>query len=592
VKPTTLIVIFLCVILWSGVLPADQKPAGKDHTAWWVWTHGDYTKTEGKNDSRVNRAFDVFQKVIHVADKTSSRLPKLVIVNTKLGLDVRCLDDGGVIINPKILDICYNEVESKIGDSRLAFMLGHELAHLSNDDDFLKKVAKEAGDIGDKQIGELAADIKGAMTAAMAGFDIHEIFRKRNNFLHLWSQISNTPYVVPKGNHPSLAKRVTFVRRQMEKVYKYSQLFHAGLILYHVGSFLDASSTFREFAKEYPSREVFNNIGACYLRLALDRIRTDYFDDFYLFRFCTAINYTTSAESLLPRGVTDYLKDEDIAGYLDNAERYLKLAVDRDKQNATCRYNLATVLILKREYARAQAICDEVLKLNPLDLSALNNKIVSFYHYGKSENLDTTQKCVTDLMNALKANSRHPELNYNLASLKEILNRKTGAKYYWKKYLAIPNLPHDNFYIYAFNKLHGKRPPDPAPFPKPKNLPRSPAGIDLGAEPQDLPKAWQDQRPQSFKVGKGEDHDRWYIDLKVIRHNNLRLLILDDMVEFIEQTLPKDTPTTPNQLLKNLGPPQRTIPFKTGRFNVYNHMGFTFTEINGKTHTYIWYEPH
>lgn len=590
-----MVVVLICLTLGSGVLPAVNKITGKKHAEWWVWTYRDYAKAGGEKDPRVRRAFNVFDKVLQFADKNSNFPPRLFFVNKKKGLEARSLkEDSSVIFNPIALDMCYNGFNLKIGDARLAFVLGHELAHLTNSPDFIERIGKDLKNIEKKFHEELAADIQGAMLAAMAGYDIRDVFEGENNIFHALARHTHISYSAPPQNdtHPRFPIRLEAVRRKMRHVFKYSELYHAGLILYHVGSFLDASSTFREFAKEYPSREAFNNIGSCYLRLALDRIRTDYLDDFYMFRFCTAVDYTTAAESLLPRGLTDYLKDEDIANYLDNAEDYLKQATIRDNRDPVCRYNLSTVLILKREYARAQAICDEVLKLYPDDLSALNNKIVSFYHYGKSENLDTTQKCVTDLIAALKTNPRHPELNYNLASLKDILNRKTGAKHYWKKYLAIPNLPRDNFYIYAFDKLHGKRPPDPATFPKPKNLPRPPAKIHLGAEPQDLPKAWQDQRPQSFKVGKGEDHDRWYIDLKVLRHNNLRLLILDDMVEFIEQTLPTDTPITPKQLLKNLGPPQRTIPFPNGRFNVYNHLGFTFTETEGKSHTYIWYEPH
>ncbi len=593
-KLKNLIVALCCAVLFAGLLSAAKQPDGKQNAAWWVWTHGDYTKTNGKNDPRVEHAFKVFDNIRQVADKKADRLPKMYIVTTRLGLNARCLDDGGVIINPKILDICYNGVGLEIGDARLAFMLGHELAHISNDEDFIMRVGKDLKNIEDKYRVELAADIKGAQYAAMASYDIHEIFRKQNNFLHAWSQHTGVSYSsFPKDKkHPSSNMRVETVRRMMQNVFKYSELYHAGLILFHVGSFLDASSTFREFAKEYPSREAFNNIGSCYLRLALDRIRSDYFDDFYRFRLATAIDYTTTAESLEPRGLPDYLKDEDIAGYLDNAERNFQQAVTRDKLDPTCRTNLSAVLILKREYARAQATCDEVLKLHPKDPAALNNKLVSFYYYGKAENLDTTQKCVSELIAALKTYPHHPELNYNLASLKTILNRKTGAKHFWQKYIAIPNLPYDNFYIYAYNKLNNKRPPAVPPFPKPNYLPRPPAGIDLGAEPQDLPKAWQDQRPQSFKVGQGEEKDRWYIDLKVLRHQNLRLIVMDDMVEFIEQTLPSDTPITPTQLLKNLGPPQRTIPFKNGRFNVYNHLGFTFTEKAGKVHSHIWYEPH
>jgi len=42
------------------------------------------------------------------------------------------LPDGYIIIASQTLDICYKNVSKEIGDTRIAFILGHELAHLAN----------------------------------------------------------------------------------------------------------------------------------------------------------------------------------------------------------------------------------------------------------------------------------------------------------------------------------------------------------------------------------------------------------------------------------------------------------------------------
>ncbi|KPA10820.1 hypothetical protein MHK_008977 [Candidatus Magnetomorum sp. HK-1] len=42
--------------------------------------------------------------------------------------------DGTVVISTGVIDLCYLDVTPKVGDGRLAFILGHELAHLSNND--------------------------------------------------------------------------------------------------------------------------------------------------------------------------------------------------------------------------------------------------------------------------------------------------------------------------------------------------------------------------------------------------------------------------------------------------------------------------
>lgn len=109
--------------------------SNKDHTSWWLYNYGDYTRTQkGKSDPRVKQALNVFKLVENAADKTAGRIPRLYFINTRLGPYTMALPDGGIIINPLILDICYANSNKEVGDSRLAFIIGHQLASFANKD--------------------------------------------------------------------------------------------------------------------------------------------------------------------------------------------------------------------------------------------------------------------------------------------------------------------------------------------------------------------------------------------------------------------------------------------------------------------------
>jgi len=466
----------------------------KDNISWWLYNHGDYTKTEGKNDPNVKRALKVFERVENAADKTGKRPPRLFIIKTRRKLYAQALPDGGIIITPTTLDICYKNVTCKEGDRRLAFILGHELAHLANDDFMhweaftameehsdkhtqhqLKKTFK----LPERKTKELMADEKGTLYAAMAGYDIGGLFGKKNNFLYYWAWQTGIDYLKDDIYHPAMDERVKFVCAQLLDVVEKLDLFRAGVLLYQVENYHDAIAAFREFAKVYPAREVLNNTGACHLNLALHHIYLKFKEEYYRFRLSTAVDYTTTAEGFSPRGEGDYSKDKEISRHLKKAEGYFRRAAARDQHDRACRYNLAAALILKKEFAEALAVCNKILKIDSQDINALNNKSIAFYYYGKEEDLDTTQKAILVLEKAHRLKPDNFEVLYNLAALKQERKRMAGAKVYWEKYLKLPTTPKDNFYKYVSEKLKESK---GIPPPKPKEkaeTPTMPDGISL-----------------------------------------------------------------------------------------------------------------
>ncbi|MCP4156306.1 MAG: hypothetical protein GY757_51815, partial [bacterium] len=471
----------------------------KEHAQWWVYNYGDYTKTiKGKADPRVKSAFQVFERLKRSTSMTGTRM---FIINKKGEPYALSLAGNSIIIGKNTLDICYTEVGKEEGNLRMAFILGHEIAHLTNGD-FKHRDAylalEEYGDRNARKIlkkdfkrpenrkKEYLADKTGALYAAMAGYDTGKLFGEINNFLRHYAAQKGMGYAYDaQTRHPSFLKRVQFIRMQLKSVVNEIELFKAGVLLLQVENHHDAAAAFLEFAKKYPAREVYNNVGASYFNLAMRQIYLKYSENYYKFRLSTAIDYTTTAKALTPRSGMDYLRDKDIAGYLETAEEYFRKALTKGPQHRPTRCNLAALLIIKKEYSRAQAECDVILKNNPRNIDAMNNKAIAFYYYGKEVGLDTTQKAIQILENAHRLAPGNYEVLYNLAMFKKARERFAGARSSWEKYLKLKRVPWDHYYTYVCKKL--KRQPTQETIgnlnPEKDSVkpPQAPEGIEPGA---------------------------------------------------------------------------------------------------------------
>lgn len=582
-----------------------------DYTSWWMDIFGDYKKTEGKNDPRVKWAEAVFDRVRNVADRAKPDLPRLFIINSQKGIYAVALPDGGIVINRKTLDICYSGAGKETGNRRMAFVLGHELAHMANND-FIHKEAFQAlekwgntkavkelkkyfyppgkeRETGEIKKRELLADRMGAFYAAMAGYDVGGLFFEKDNFLTQWAGQTGIGMLYDDaGRHPSLEERLVFLRTQLKEVPHHLELFNAGVLLLQVGSYHDAAAAFREFSKHYPAREVYNNIGVCYLNLALRHLSLKSGEDYFRFRLSTVIDNSTSAETFhTTRG--EYLKDKDFCMYIGKAEDFLRRAAAVDKYDRACRYNLSAVLILKREYAEAQALCNKILENDPTDVFALNNKAVAFYYYGKEEGLDTAQKAIQLLETAHKLNARCFEVLYNLASLKQERKSLASAKICWEKYLNLSTTPRDNFYNYIYKKWAEpsiREESKSSEFPGVVGVPQIPGGIKLGDAFAPTREKLGQGNSRSYKLGNEEtgDGDNWFLSLQVVVRDNIRVVALDGTVEVVEW---EQSPAEPIPVvLKRYGLPSKVVRHSTGSFYIYEREGFSIKEVNGKAHSY------
>jgi tetratricopeptide (TPR) repeat protein len=600
------ILFFLLLFSVIGTLYSQQR----DYTAKWLYDYGNYTKTGGKNDPRVKWAFEVFERVKGVADKAEARFPRLWIIDSRSHIYARSVPDGGIIIDLSTLDICFRGVSREEGNLRLAFILGHELAHLANKDYIHHEAFAALQENGNQNAQEaliryfklsdpekrkafrereLLADQKGVLYASMAGYDVGKLFWNDNNFFTYWAQQTGVGMFYDESpRHPSMIKRLQFIRPQLQTVVKRLELFRAGVLLFQIENYHDAAAAFQEFAKFYPAREVLNNLGACYLNLALHQLHLYFGDDYYRFRLSTAIDYATTAIKMRKRGEGDYLKkDKDIAGYINRAVQYFRQAVEKDHLHRASHCNLAAALILQKEYAGALAVCKTLLKRYPRDVNALNNQAVAFYYHGKEEDLDTAEKALRILETALQSEPGNFEVLYNLASIKESRKRMAGAKKDWEKYLKLKTVPMDNFYIYIYKKFKGAEPSTLTAAVEP---PKIPGGIRLGDSFSSIEKKWGKKYSRGYKLG-AEDKDvsnGWAIDLQVIVKNNVRVVAVGGTIEIIEQELSQVDSIS--KVINKFGMPQKLVHHTGGNFYVYKDRSFAVKEVSERAYSYIWFE--
>jgi tetratricopeptide (TPR) repeat protein len=604
-------VILLLLILLVGQLFGSNR----DYTQWWLFEYGDYERTIGTDDYRVEWAREVFERVKNASEKNDERPPRLFFIKSGAGPYAMALPDGGIIVHPGTLDICYDGCERTEGDRRIAFILGHELAHLANKDYIHREVYLALESHGDNKVRkellkyfevprsekektfktrEFIADQKGVLFADMAGYDVSRLFRKNDNFLKYWANQVGIKYAYDEKKHPSMEKRVKNIRVQLSKVIAHIELFRAGVLLYQIGSYHDSASVFREFSKVYPSREVFNNIGTCYLCLALKHLALKYADDYYRFKISSVVDIDTPAEKLHLRGELDYLRDKEIIRYLKNAEKNFQAAVSRDKQDLTSRYNLAAALIFKKDFAGAQKVCNELLKKDPKDVNALNNKAVAFYYYGKEENLETVERAVQLLKDAHRLAPGNSEVLYNLASIKQERKRMAGARNAWEKYLKLPKVWGDGYCIHVYEKLRGK---SPAQHRKNQEragagesrVPEMPGGIELRQEFLEIKKQWGENNIWEYNLGyegSGEQREL-FLSLQVAVKGRIRVVALEGTVELVEEVRPAESIL---EILKKYGPPKNIVRHTHGNFYVYPERGFSIKERDGEVHSYTWFE--
>jgi tetratricopeptide (TPR) repeat protein len=577
------IIFFLSLSFLVSYLAHADNP--KDFAAWWIKNHG---VVDAKMDPLALRAEKVFERVSSAADKMGSRFPRLVIINASGDPYAQVIKDGSVILTYGGLKICYKGVSPEKGDARLAFILGHELAHLAKDDFWHSSAFAAVREFGDdsrvkealmnqfkwdmsdpktqefikKQ--ELQADSYGLIYMTMAGYDPKAIIdRDKTNYFEEWVSQITGKIAYRDATHPGPAERAEFLRTQLGPVVDVLNYFTFGVRLYQLGRYSDAILLFEAFKEKFPGREVFNNIGLCHYQLAMKVLSACDETLPLRFKLSTILDIETRGGRLRTPGseASLCLKNVTFLKHINDAINYLKKAVEMDPTYLPARINISSALIVAGEYSKAIGLIDEALKVQPQNPEAINNKAIALYLFGKADNIDTADHAIGILREISAKNPTFSDALYNIASIQSERGRNAAAVQTWKKFLKIE--PSD-IYAQAAKERLGVKDDDKALT---ERAPEMKSPIKLGDIKGETEKALKKMKKKEFSIGPltGEIYDG----------GNIKVFAIDNTAEIVETETEKVI-----DYKKSYGEPLKKMKTLYGLTLIYSN--FAVDLVDGK----------
>lgn len=444
-------VLLVGLLAFGGVAPSHGAPNPRNHIDFW---RQNYDVLAPESNPRVARAYQIFQRVLRAAGSRRGVVPRLVVIKDK-SLTVMAIPDGGVILSTGALERCYRG--SAYGDDRLAFVLGHEIAHQLKDDfwhmKFFQAVdearargastrapLEAAGKIarGTDQVlaKELEADEHGIVYAAMAGYDPRAIVTEDDkvNFFAEWVAAldpARLPGAPADATHPSPAVRAAAVKARLRQVLERLDVFNLGILFYQAGQYQRAIAAFREFLTYFPSREVYQDLAVSHHQLALEYYRRWKGKPALPFRVSLIADPKSRAVNLVTRGGAGEDPERLFHDHLDKAIDLYRTAISQDSSYLPAYDNLASALVVNGDAYEAVGLLQRALKQHGGASSpeVLTNLGVAFYY---ADNLPRAEQ---SFRQALKIRPDYPPALFNLARLAMLQKRVANAKRGWEQYL-------------------------------------------------------------------------------------------------------------------------------------------------------------
>lgn len=428
-KPT----LALLLILLGGAVQA--QPRGE--VAFYIASYGEVTP---ERDPRVALAHRVFERVRRVADHNAKRPPRLVVVDGPAEPWAVALPAGHIVLSLEAVAACHRDGDAARTEARLAFVLGHELAHLAADDFWHHEVhgflagrpgaGSMAAYLGDRRRDrerELAADDRGYIYAAMAGFAVDSLAEE--GFYEQWI---GQAQVRPDPSYPDPGQRAALLRARLQNLDDKLGFFRFGARLGHFDYCDDGVYFLREFQKVFPGREVLNDLGYCYLQLARREMAPE---RAYFYWLPLVLDVETRAAGLsarrgeaAPRSLRQAAAGAG-RGFLEEAVDFLSRAAAADPGYLPARLNLAAAHLYLGEPHKARAAIEEAAALAPRDPRVQVLQALSL-HEQSDAGLDLWPAAVARLEKLVAAS---PLAAFNLARLLEVRPRSAAARDHWNR---------------------------------------------------------------------------------------------------------------------------------------------------------------
>lgn len=249
-------------------------------------------------------------------------------------------------LSPVIFDVCRSM--GKDSSAALAFVLGHEFSHAFQNDlkasetNFLAYHRTDNSDAGHEE----AADVSGAFLAYLAGYRTLELM---DPFLDRIYDKFNLNHDL--RGYPSLSERKQTSQKVRKMVDQLISTYEAANMLSAMGQYELAVGCYEYILGWYHGREIFNNLGVAYSRLALNFTgqNTELFVFPFEMEWSTRMNKPLVSRGAGLTAEMAMLKDR----YLQRSQENMVQAARMDKTSFTADLNIFCIYLLKGAYREA-----------------------------------------------------------------------------------------------------------------------------------------------------------------------------------------------------------------------------------------------
>jgi tetratricopeptide (TPR) repeat protein len=378
----------------------------------------------------VRRAHLVFARVREAAQPRVAVPATLVVLAGPERPEALALGDRSVAVNLAALELCYwtpADREGRIGrqgDARLAFVLGHELAHLEADDFWHlaafaalarhEPLAELASDtLAERRRREVAADLRGLLFTLIAGFPATELVAVADGFFERWDARLRELERVPGGPHAPSDLRSRAVLGQLLELERAFDAFRLGTVLYALGRYDDAIRLLQRFEHQFPGTEVRTNLGLAHFQAAAGVLDRCAGAEVHRLRYPTRL---AAREWTRLRGpAADGCRSSGpFLAHVSAGRAALEAAAEQDPRDVASRLGLVSLELLAGRSAAAFAPATllveerEAPALAPGDPDALVAAALAFLAVSEDNGLPTRERALEYLDRALAIAPRHP----------------------------------------------------------------------------------------------------------------------------------------------------------------------------------------
>lgn len=553
---------------------AQQNPS--DTADWWIAHYGIVL---AKDDPVVAHSEEIFNRVRSAADKRQSRYPKMVVIRTLQAPHAEALHDGTVIVTRAAIDTCYRSVTKTVGDTRMAFVLAHEVAHLAKDDfwhqaafaalqkhaadpqeskdleQLFRQTTDAAGSSSEEvRMKEVQADGYAVLYMTVAGFDPSQVVTASGKDA-FFGWLGNVAGASERSDHPDARARLEFVRSQILAMVEDVDLYRLAVTFLILERYEDSISLLKQFAEKYPGKEVLNNLGLCYYFQAFASLTACDARLVTRFRLPVMIDPSDAPSvSLTLRGSepSPCYDDNSFREQSDLAIRYLTRSAETDSEYLPARLNLASAFILSSSYSKALAAADEAIAIDSKSPQAHNAKAIALYLLGATDNIETYAQSL-QLLSGLE---ELPDVIFNRAVMQSEQGYASAARESWQQYLRM-----ESSGVYADiarQRLGFKK--EVAVKSISFAAPRSP--IPMGKVSNATSAVLAKMRSKEFTL-RG-------IKSRLYTNDRTGVLVVEDRVELVKVLLPDSTASV-NSVLEKYGAPVRSVRWPDRELLLYPH---------------------